>query len=158
MLYAREEKTPSGTYRPPDADDFEACGLKCAMRRHGKDGHWCGYVGVPNDHTFFGKHKNELPDLDVHGGITFSGEARYLPGLWSFGFDCGHLHDLLPGQDDRYRDPDGTYRDYRDYSYVRAECERLAAGLCAFSELWEVFGRAADRLDHLMEKLMEKNQ
>lgn len=122
-------KTPGPWDDEPDADDFEACGLKCAMRRHPVMGHWCGYVGVPKDHTCFGKHKNELPDLDVHGGLTYSGEGiAGNVGRWWFGFDCGHYGDLLPGLNDKYHRHHETYR---DYSYVRAECERLRRQLAA---------------------------
>jgi hypothetical protein len=34
--------------------DFEESGLKCALWR-GPLGHWCGYVGVPRSHPWYGK-------------------------------------------------------------------------------------------------------
>lgn len=112
----------------PDEDDFEACGLKCAMRRHPVMGHWCGHVGVPPDHPCFGKDKSQLADFDVHGGITFFGEGDSGNVL---GFNCGHLRDLSPGLDVEYH---RAYETYRDYGYVRAECERLAAQLAVFGK------------------------
>jgi hypothetical protein len=42
----------------PDKADFEAHGLKCSMRR-GPVGAWCGYVGVPKEHPWFGKHYSD---------------------------------------------------------------------------------------------------
>lgn len=47
----------------PDALDFEAEGLPCAMRRN-HHGVWCGYVGVAADHPLFGlpiNHPLKLP-------------------------------------------------------------------------------------------------
>lgn len=38
----------------PDAIDFYAYGLKCAMRR-GPTGAWCGYVALPAGHPLWGK-------------------------------------------------------------------------------------------------------
>lgn len=46
----------------PDRLDFEADGLKCAMRR-GPFGHWCGYVGVPASHPWFGLPSNQMVKL-----------------------------------------------------------------------------------------------
>lgn len=38
--------------------DFEADGFKCCMRR-GPMGSWCGYVGIPASHPWFGKNYND---------------------------------------------------------------------------------------------------
>jgi hypothetical protein len=48
--------------------DFEADGLRCAMRR-GPLGSWCGYVGVPKEHPWFGKSYNDTiePTKDMLG-------------------------------------------------------------------------------------------
>jgi len=122
-------ETPGPWDDEPDADDFKACGLKCVMSRHPVMGHWCGHVGVPPGHPCFGKDKSELANFDVHGGITFFGEeVAGNVGRWWFGFNCGHLRDLSPGLDVEYHRP---YETYRDYSYVRAECERLSCQLAA---------------------------
>jgi hypothetical protein len=48
----------------PDSLDFEADGLPCAMRRNGRYGTWCGYVGVGEGHPLFGlpyNHPLKLP-------------------------------------------------------------------------------------------------
>jgi len=50
----------------PDNLDFEADGLRCVMRRN-SFGIWCGYVGVGEDHPWFGLPSNTLikptPDM-----------------------------------------------------------------------------------------------
>ena len=48
--------------------DFEADGFKCAMRR-GPLGSWCGYVGVPSTHPWFGKYYSDTikPTKDMLG-------------------------------------------------------------------------------------------
>lgn len=64
-------------------------------------GYRCGYVAVAKDsplnnidyNDFYNKHDI---DIDVHGGITFSGElnkALSKEPLYWFGFDCAHLYD-----------------------------------------------------------------
>lgn len=71
----------------PDALDFTAYGLACAMRR-GPGGHWCGYVGIPEDHPWFGKSYSDMVkvpksvierpiDIDKVGAINmFSASLR----------------------------------------------------------------------------------
>jgi hypothetical protein len=97
------------------------------MARRGPSGHWCGYVGLPRDHPAFGVDDGDV-DVDVHGGLTFSGTVDVDPeGLWWLGFDCAHLGDLVPGLD-RIGAVVGDSV-YRDLDYVRGECARLAAQL-----------------------------
>jgi hypothetical protein len=58
--------------------DFDAEGFKCCLRR-GPMGSWCGYVGVPSTHPWFGKgYSDEVKptadmlgprDADDHGPI-----------------------------------------------------------------------------------------
>jgi hypothetical protein len=69
----------------------------------GEMGHRCGYVGVKPSHPLFGVTYQDLEDhidgyLEVHGGLTYSGESDRYPTLqvekvWWFGFDCAHLYD-----------------------------------------------------------------
>lgn len=65
----------------------EATGLDCLMHRS-PSGAWCGYVGVPEGHPYFGKDYGQCtrnppcedfycehsPDsaVDVHGGLTYA--------------------------------------------------------------------------------------
>lgn len=48
--------------------DFESEGLRCAMRR-GPLGAWCGYVGIPASHPWYGKSYNDVikPTADMLG-------------------------------------------------------------------------------------------
>ena len=67
----------------PDVFRFEHAGFSCwALRICAWDGpkqdylalgHWCGYVMIPKDHPWHGMDffKPDLPDISVHGGITF---------------------------------------------------------------------------------------
>ena len=47
-----------------------ATALPCLAVRN-LAGCWCGYVGVPQAHPWFGKEYDTV-DLDCHGGLTFS--------------------------------------------------------------------------------------
>jgi hypothetical protein len=70
--------------------------------------------------------------VDVHGGLTFSGEAAPsspIKGLWWLGFDCAHSGDLAP----KYGSL-GFGDVYRDIAYVEGECRSLAAQLASLSE------------------------
>jgi hypothetical protein len=105
----------------PDFYGCEAHGLEYVMKR-GPTGHWCGYVRVSEGHPWHGRDYPNL-DVDVHGGLTYS-NAAYPGGEfdgWWFGFDCAHGGDLTP----KYPS-DGVYR---DFEYVKAECESLAKQL-----------------------------
>lgn len=56
------------TARPWDTEpkelQFEAEGLRCAMRRY-EMGYWCGYVGVGRDHPLYGLPRNHLLKLPL---------------------------------------------------------------------------------------------
>lgn len=72
-----------------------------------------GYVAIPPEHPFYGKHYIEVFDyIDVHGGLTFSGPSNTclrwndtevidnktssIPtDWWVFGFDTMHGNDYL---------------------------------------------------------------
>ena len=60
--------------------------------------------------------------FDVHGGITYSNTIDGEEGHW-IGFDCSHCYDLSPGMI-RHIGTDDV--EYRNWSYVKAECESLA--------------------------------
>jgi len=100
-----------------DRMEFEHAGLTCIVLRN-DSGSLCGYVAVPKGHPLYG---DESPDLHVHGGITFAGQAdRRSPRstaeplktatLWWFGFDCSHisLGDLVPEMHARIGEPKKT--------------------------------------------------
>lgn len=104
----------------PDEVSFTHKGFDCLIKRpfygesplteeviqtSGFGGHLCGYVFLPEDHSFYHNSKNPIldsdgeylcdnyPNLDVHGGCTFVGE---MDGKIAVGFDCGHSGDLIP--------------------------------------------------------------
>lgn len=124
----------------PDKVQFESHGLPCLLHR-GPGGHWCGYVGVAEGHSYFKKGYDDVP-VDVHGGLTFadfcadtkdeSSGICHVPAegephrVWWLGFDCAHLGDASPAYRRYYH-----YRDesYKTIKYVRRETVKLAKQL-----------------------------
>lgn len=122
-----------------------ATGLTCLLRR-AHHGAWCGYVGVPREHAWWGRGRGNLPVLPmIHGGgLNYGGECDgnpetgicHVPGpgepddLWWFGFSCDATADFVPLYC-RVGDilPNGRLLTYRTIAYARAECETLAAQL-----------------------------
>lgn len=84
-----------------------------------RNGHRCGYVGIPKGHQLHGIHYNSevLSQLSVHGGLTYSdGDDDYpvaASDVWWLGFDCAHSFD----------DPRNGGR---SEEFVVAECESVA--------------------------------
>lgn len=74
---------------------WEHAGMVCALR-HGAFGAPCGYVFVPEGHPLYGdSHLDAKDELDVHGGVTFTGVIEEDPGLgWAVGFDMAHSFDV----------------------------------------------------------------
>src|SRR5690349_15430772 len=72
------EKTAWGEgpwQQEPDRAEWEHAGLPCLAIRHPFFGHWCGYVGVPPSHAYYGK-ETDIPQVDVHGGLTYAKAAK----------------------------------------------------------------------------------
>ena len=134
---------PSGPWDgEPDKVQWpdEETGLPCLAVRHHRNGHWCGYVGVPPGHPLHGKDAGDV-SFNVHWGVNFAegcapnaDESRSIchvaaegepDHVWWFGFDCAHSGDAPPGEQ-MYR---GTRYDdvYRTLDYVLRECKSLAA-------------------------------
>lgn len=106
-------------------------GYQCCISR-GWSGALCGYVRVPMGHPAYRKKASHAVNrLQAHGGITFTGRPyslTYRRTGWWVGFDCAHGDDYLP------RRPELTGRvvgEYRDASYVRAQCSHLAEQLAS---------------------------
>ena len=105
-------------------------------------GHLCGYVGVQEGHPAFNKHYDDLPDFEVHGGLTFAGtKILIFENMWWIGFDCAHAGDYIPGTIDNparallgelanklLEDPSNSDV-YRNERYVRNEILKLAKEL-----------------------------
>lgn len=109
-----------------------ATGFPCQARR-GPLGQWNGYVGVSPGHRFYDTESDELCDLEVHGGVTFSGTWSDDDLFHWIGFDCAHAGDVCPGM--LVLDP-SMYGEYRTLDYVRCECGRLASQLGAVDTRW----------------------
>lgn len=95
--------------------------FKCYIKMT-EQGHLCGYVVIPESNAIYGKDYNNL-DINVHGGLTFSG---LVDNEWLIGFDCAHLGDLIP----RWAgEPSMTNSIWRDPAFVKEELERLTKQL-----------------------------
>lgn len=110
-------------------------------------GHRCGYVGVPKTSSLWRRSysQQDLYDIDVHGGLTFSDsfEGIGFDDYWFFGFDCAHAHD---GKDlealERYKDSllDAQTFSFNQLSpvrtqqYVEKQCRHLLNQLYNLSE------------------------
>ena len=127
----------------PDKVQWEdkATKFPCLAVRHRELGHWCGYVGVSEEHVLYGKEYSDEAfwELEVHGGVTYTdfctkdGDPRtnicHIPdesetdSIWWVGFDCAHAEDGNP-----------IYKSFREYpyrtlQYVKDECASLALQL-----------------------------
>lgn len=142
----------------------EETGFQCAVIRH-RMGSLCGYVRLPDDHPLFAKRYDDivpvpagwldrsfrvgedLSPIDLlcgvqsvdwedcsapvgllffcHGGLTFSERG------W-IGFDCAHAGDFVSGLV-AFGRREGTYR---DFGYVRQQCECLARQACDYAAAW----------------------
>jgi hypothetical protein len=128
----------------PDHAEFIHKGMLCLIKRHPILFHLCGYVGVPKTHPFFGLDYEQtgISGIEIHGGLTFSGPRPYFDiskqesdvskqesDVWWFGFDCAHLHDLVPGMDLMLH----SEQIYRNMAYVKTEVINLAYQLLKIS-------------------------
>lgn len=85
---------------------------ECNIIRPHLFGHWCGYVGLPQSHLFYGYNYDDVPRIEVHGGLTYSEERHK---LWCLGFDCAHGGDWVPAHgrwgQDTYKNKDWVIRE-----------------------------------------------
>lgn len=79
--------------------EIKTCLVK---NREGRGLGWAnGYVGVPTDHPWYEMSYDEIQmaitGLDIHGGLTFSGDRPpqndKVKGYWWVGFDTCHAED-----------------------------------------------------------------
>lgn len=145
---------PDGPWKDePDKVQWtdESTGLPCLIKRHGRHGNLCGYVGVPEGHPWYKTAYQDLGPVDVHCGVTYSDfceegpeeiaichipEAGKPDNVWWLGFDCGHAYDRKPAMEPILEEilgrpwaglTPGPFREvYRALPYVRGECESLA--------------------------------
>jgi hypothetical protein len=122
----------------PDREEWIHAGYACLIKRS-ELGNWCGYVGVDNEHPYYGKGYNDA-SVSVHGGLTYAdacqGTICHVPApgmpddIWWFGFDCAHAYDYVPQLKalmKRLKRHDDDV--YRDLAYVKAEVNGLAEQL-----------------------------
>lgn len=118
-------------------------------------GAWCGYVGVPEGHSWYRRAYPNVP-VKVHGDLTFAGFCDSIEdpsqGIchvpregstakpWWLGFDCHHYMDQAPGLDALNRAMAAQHPkyaatlerlnliggSYKTLDYVRAEIASLA--------------------------------
>ncbi len=126
----KSEWPPGIWHQEPDEEEFESSGYNCLVWRTPDTGHLCGYVQIPLDHP---KAKSDIldPDLSVHGYTTFS--EGWSPGhgetkkYWWIGFDCDHLHDLVPNPYLKLFEE--SWDGYQSFEYVKQDTENLAKQL-----------------------------
>lgn len=141
----------------PNRIDSEYKGYPCLALRNTHMLNWCGYVGVPKGHPFYGKHYDEV-EVDVHGGLTFAGPCNanicHTPksgktdDVWWLGFDCAHAWDLTPfdamrtipglaylSRSERFTG-ERMKEHYRDLRYVKEQCHKLTEQIIEEGKLW----------------------
>jgi hypothetical protein len=131
--------------KEPDKIQYEdeATGYPCLVKRNDM-GALCGYVGLPKGHPFYGKDYDSLPDLDVHGGVTYTDKCAeggednticHVPdegepdNVWWVGFDCAHFSDSIPSIDDKLPPELNKFKTYKTVEYVKEENATLAKQL-----------------------------
>lgn len=147
--YKNKESWGPGEWQTePDRIEWRYKGFPLLMVRNTRvTGSWCGYVGVPSSHPFYKTNYNEIGNVDVHGGLTYSDKCRadicHEPkkgesdDIWWLGFDCSHCDDISPkmGATMEFLRKQmgqtmpsilGSYGKYRNVKYVKKECQRLA--------------------------------
>lgn len=106
---------------------FRHSGFEC-MTRTSPMNIPCGYVGLPKEHPYFGKHYDDVDDIEVHGGLTFSGRwEEFHDDLWWLGFDCGHAWDIdTPNVAPEYP---WSFESNKSQEFVEEQTKRLAEQL-----------------------------
>lgn len=146
----RPKSMPDGVWSSePDKVQWldKETNLPCLARRGG-GGAWCGYVGVDNKHSLYGKHHDDIRlefPYQKHGGLSFSGKCQEREGgichvveagenddVWWLGFACVAEGDAAPFWDGsmetvmmNFVGDDSGYP-YRTLEYTRAETVELA--------------------------------
>lgn len=150
---------PGPWHTEPDYAQWETRAGLLGLIVRGPRGALCGYVGLPRHADCVAHPEiaaacrrcqigraEEDEKLSCHGGLTYASTtgggliavySKVELYLFWHGFDCAHAGDYCPKDSaissfvDREGQPTGwgTVVTYRDFNYVRAEVERLAAYL-----------------------------
>lgn len=129
-------------------------GYRCQIRRNPYLGQLCGYVAIPPTHPAHpdqGAGKDAEDALECHGGITWADFERIyddpneplVSNWWQFGFDCGHLWDLVPNIHFMRKPGQILWNAvmierqevYRDVAYVEGEIASLITQLKSFPHI-----------------------
>jgi hypothetical protein len=90
-------------------------------------------VMVPENHPYYDKSYLELPDLDVHGGVTGDWRLENEEGekFTAFSFDTAHATDWCPKEWQFWPNPyiPTSPENYRTMEYVKNEVLKLAKQL-----------------------------
>ena len=123
----------------------DTTGWECIIKRNKALGILCGYVVIPKDSILYNKHYNDelFNNIKVHGGLTYS-EYEETDDEYLIGFDCAHLDDFAPYNQDLYQ---GTYK---NIAYVEYMCLRLARQLYELSNTLTKSGDNIMRYTHEM--------
>lgn len=140
-LDKREMFGPGPWENEPDRVEWTLGAFACLARRT-YNGAWCGYVGVPEGHPWWGVDRNDIPARG-HSGITWASESDPesdmchvgidAPRYW-IGFDCNHASDLSP-LDVLMGCPKLPGAEYRTIEYVMSCVERLVEQCAAAQPL-----------------------
>lgn len=119
----------------------ESTGYPCLARRNMGGGFWCGYVGIPKDHSLHGKGRDAPSELDnegidVHGGVTYSNKCDGDPedgichksdkdDVWWLGFDCAHYPDYMPSTG-MLNYNKLKFIKYKNLEFVKQQCASMA--------------------------------
>lgn len=103
-------------------------------------GHLCGYVKISKGKSKPHYDEYNSKGIEVHGGLTFSGELPEMEGYW-IGFDCAHSGDLMPMSQGRDLWESLGYT-YKDMSYVEGELRHLIDQVKELSQTSELKERA----------------
>lgn len=99
--------------------------------KHNGIGFRCGYVLLPKDHPWSGKHYDVIK-CGRHGGLTYTNESD--DGRYAIGFDCAHCFDGIdPSLPNERREDMELLKLFeksfngqiKDNEYVRKECEKI---------------------------------
>jgi hypothetical protein len=137
----REEIGEFGEWtNEPDRIQWEYKGYTCLMSRNPALA-WCGYVALKFDHPYYEKSYDELDDLSVHGGLTYSEhcsghichDSEDITPVWWLGFDCSHCYDYMPSLGLFEGSLSAKLGTYRNVAFVKEQTERLVDQLIAKS-------------------------
>ena len=150
LLFLDKKALPPGEWsREPDFCSWYRKTLPCIVVRDMTLGIWKAFVGVPEDHPFYGKTIEDLSKLSsgvevflgTYGGLSGAGvipQDKFEGKFWWLGIETSHGGDLVPGLNIDGIDPEmikimTTNQTYKSFSFIRKEANSLADRLFKLS-------------------------